>query len=261
MVTTATLRSHTTIRGNDDCWCGSGKKYKRCHRLQLLHAGEVGPLRDVPADIARPDYVPSGVPARATEPPVKSPELIERMRVACRIAREVLVETGAAVAPGVTTDELDRIAHDAHVRAGVYPSPLGYHDFPKSVCTSVNEVICHGIPDDRPLADGDIVNVDVTVFTDGVHGDTNATFLVGRVDARSKRLVQVTRECLDVAIGAVRPGVPVSDIGRAIEQHATRTGSSWCARSSATASARCSTDRRRSRTTTTPPRAPCSSPG
>jgi methionyl aminopeptidase len=144
--------------------------------------------------------------------------------VAGHIARDVLADTGAAVAPGVTTDELDRVAHDAHVTRGVYPSPLGYRGFPKSVCTSVNEVICHGIPDDRPLAEGDIVNVDVTVFVDGVHGDTNATFLVGRVDPKSKRLVQVTRECLDLAIDAVRPGDPVSAIGRAIEQHAHANG-------------------------------------
>ena len=223
MVSTATRR-HTTIRGNDDCWCGSGKKYKRCHRLLLLHAGAVGAGRDVPPDITRPDYVSTGVPVRATETAVKSAEVIERMRLAGRIARDVLAETGAAVAPGVTTDEIDRIAHDAHIARGVYPSPLGYHGFPKSVCTSVNEVICHGIPDDRPLADGDIVNVDVTVFVDGVHGDTSATFLVGRVDQHSKRLVRVTRECLDHAIATVRPGAPVSDIGRAIESHATANG-------------------------------------
>jgi methionyl aminopeptidase len=223
MVTTAT-RPRATLRGNDDCWCGSGKKYKRCHRLQLLRAGTVGPRRDVPADILRPDYVTTGEPVRATESMVKSSDVIARMRHACRIARDVLAETGAAVGPGVTTDELDRVSHEAHVARGVYPSPLGYRGFPKSVCTSVNEVICHGIPDDRPLADGDIVNVDVTVYVDGVHGDTNATFLVGRVDARSKRLVQVTRECLDHGIAAVRPGAPVSDIGRAIEHHAHTNG-------------------------------------
>jgi methionyl aminopeptidase len=223
MVSTAT-RTRATIRGNDDCWCGSGKKYKRCHRLQLLRPGTVGPLRDVPPEITRPDYVATGSPVQGTEAMVKAPDVIERMRVAGRIARDVLAETGAAVAPGVTTDELDRISHEAHIRRGVYPSPLGYHWFPKSVCTSVNEVICHGIPDDRALVDGDIVNIDVTVFNGGVHGDTNATFLVGRADPRSKRLVQVTRECLDRAIAAVRPGVPVSDLGRAIEQHATENG-------------------------------------
>ena len=223
MVSTAT-RSRAMLRGNDDCWCGSGKKYKRCHRLQLLRPGTVGPRRPVPEAIARPDYVATGAPVRGTEPMVKSPDVIERMRTACRIARDVLAETGAAVAPGVTTDALDRLAHDAHVARGVYPSPLGYNGFPKSLCTSVNEVICHGIPDDRPLADGDIVNLDVTVFVDGVHGDTNATFLVGRVDPYSKRLVQVTSECLDRAIDVVRPGAPLSDIGRAIEHHAHANG-------------------------------------
>jgi len=223
MVTTAS-RPRATLRGNDDCWCGSGKKYKRCHRLQLLEPGTVGPWRDVPDEITRPDYVTTGSPVLRTESAVKSPDVIERMRAACLIARDVLTETGAAVAPGVTTDELDRIAHEAHLSRGVYPSPLGYHGFPKSVCTSVNEVICHGIPDDRALVDGDIVNIDVTVFVDGVHGDTNATFLVGQVDHRSKRLVTVTRECLDHAIAAVRPGAPLSDLGRAIEQHAHANG-------------------------------------
>jgi methionyl aminopeptidase len=155
---------------------------------------------------------------------VKSPDVIERMRVACRIARDVLVEIEPAVQPGVTTDEVDRVAHDAHVTRGAYPSPLGYKGFPKSVCTSVNEVICHGIPDDRALLDGDIVNVDVTVFTGGVHGDTSATFLVGKVDPVSKHLVRTTRECLDLAIEAVRPGAPLSDIGRAIETHAHAEG-------------------------------------
>jgi methionyl aminopeptidase len=212
------------LRANDDCWCGSGKKYKRCHKPTLLRPGTVGPERAVPPEIARPDYVATGTPVHATESAVKSPAVIERLRHAGRIARDVLAETGAAVAPGVTTDELDRIAHEAHVTRGVYPSPLRYRGFPKSVCTSVNEVICHGIPDDRALADGDIVNIDVTVFVDGVHGDTNATFGVGQVDPESRRLVRVTEECLERAIDAVRPGAPLSDIGRAIETHAHAEG-------------------------------------
>jgi methionyl aminopeptidase len=212
------------LRANDDCWCGSGKKYKRCHRAELLRPGVVGPWRDVPPEIARPDYVETGAPVRKSEEMVKSPHVIARMRVACRIAREVLEEIGPAVAPGITTDELDRISHDAHIVRKVYPSPLGYKGFPKSVCTSVNEVICHGIPDDRPLADGDIVNVDVTVYLDGVHGDTSATFLVGRVDTVSKNLVRTTSECLDLAIEVVRPGAPLHDIGRAIETHAHEEG-------------------------------------
>jgi methionyl aminopeptidase len=212
------------LRANDVCWCGSGTKYKRCHKASLLHAGTVGPERAVPDTIARPDYATPGAPVRTTESAVKSPDVIERMRVAGRIAREVLQETGAAVAPGVTTDELDRVAHEAHITRGVYPSPLRYKGFPKSVCTSVNEVICHGIPDDRALLEGDIVNVDVTVYVDGVHGDTNATFCVGKVDPESRRLVKVTEECLEHGITAVRPGAPISDIGKAIETHAHAAG-------------------------------------
>ncbi|HEX5586856.1 MAG TPA: type I methionyl aminopeptidase, partial [Acidimicrobiia bacterium] len=222
-MSTAT-RTRATIRGNDDCWCGSGKKYKRCHRLQLLRPGTVGPWRDVPPEIVRPDYVATGSPVHGTEAMVKSADVIERMRVAGRIARDVLVETGAAVAPGVTTDELDRVAHEAHVRRGVYPSPLGYHGFPKSVCTSVNEVICHGIPSDQQLKDGDIVNVDVTIYLDGVHGDTSVTFLVGDVDPASRLLVRETRNSLYKAIEVVRPGIPVSEIGRVIEAHAHKHG-------------------------------------
>jgi methionyl aminopeptidase len=214
----------TMLHANDDCWCGSGKKYKRCHRATLLRAGVVGPERAVPPEIRRPDYVETGTPVRSTESAVKSPEVIARMRAAGEIARDVLAETGAAVAVGITTDELDHVAHEAHVRRGVYPSPLRYRGFPKSVCTSVNEVICHVIPDDRALVEGDIVNLDITVYVDGVHGDTNATFCVGRVDPESRRLVKVTEECLDLGIEAVRPGAMLSDIGRAIETHAHDAG-------------------------------------
>jgi methionyl aminopeptidase len=212
------------VKANDECWCGSGRKYKRCHKASMLRAGTVGPERAVPDDVERPDYATPGAPVRTTESAVKSPDVIERMREACRIARDVLRDTGAAVEPGVTTDELDRVAHEAHVSRGVYPSPLRYKGFPKSVCTSVNEVICHGIPDDRALIEGDIVNVDVTVYTNGVHGDTNATFCVGRVDPESRRLVKVTEECLERAIEAVRPGAPLSDVGRAIEACAHGAG-------------------------------------
>jgi methionyl aminopeptidase len=146
------------------------------------------------------------------------------MRKAGIAAGEVLDLVGAAVAPGVTTDELDRVAHEAYIERGGYPSPLGYKGFTKSVCTSVNEVICHGIPDDRPLADGEIVNVDVTIYLDRVHGDTNATFGVGTIDPRSTELIRVTKECLYLGIEAVRPGAPVSAIGRAIQEHAEGHG-------------------------------------
>jgi methionyl aminopeptidase len=164
------------------------------------------------------------VPVRREEPRVKSPEVIERMRRAGRAAAEILQLAGEAVAVGVTTDELDAIVHQACIDRGGYPSPLNYRGFPKSLCTSVNEVICHGIPDDRPLRDGDLVNLDVTIYLDGVHGDTNATFLVGTVDPESQRLVRVTRECLERGIEAVRPGRPLSEIGRAIEEHAHANG-------------------------------------
>ena len=215
------------LKSNDRCWCGSGRKFKRCHRQGAgdgVQAGRVSPLRTVPDDIAQPPYAETGEPLPWDEPLVKSPDVLARMRAAGRLAASVLRSVGEAVAPGVTTDALDELAHTLIVSAGAYPSPLNYHGYPKSLCTSVNEVICHGIPDDRPLADGDIVNLDVTVYLDGVHGDTNATFPVGTVDPASQRLVDVTRECLDRGIGAVRPGRPVSDIGRAIAEHAESHG-------------------------------------
>lgn len=213
-------------KSNDPCWCGSGRKYKRCHRgLEgRVLPGRVGPPRVVPAAIARPDYAETGEPARRDEPMVKSPEVIGAVRAAGRVAAEVLAVTGAAVAPGVTTDELDAIAHGAYLERGAYPSTLNYHGYPKSICTSVNEVICHGIPDDRPLAEGDIVNIDVTAYLGGVHGDCSAMFLVGDVDDESRRLVEVTRACRDLGIAAVAPGRPISDIGRAIEDHAHAAG-------------------------------------
>jgi methionyl aminopeptidase len=216
----------TAIKSNDPCWCGSGRKYKRCHRSSQgrVIEGRVSSMLEVPAGIVGPDYATTGRPRPRAEAMVKAPEVIERMRRAGRVAAEVLAVCGAAVAPGVTTDELDRVAHAAYLERGSYPSTLNYHGYPKSVCTSVNEVICHGIPDDRPLADGDIVNIDVTAYLDGVHGDTNATFLVGDVDEESATLVSVTRECRERGIAAVRPGRPISDIGRAIEEHASAHG-------------------------------------
>jgi methionyl aminopeptidase len=214
------------LKANDPCWCGSGNKYKRCHRSRehQLEPGELSPWRTVPAEIPRPDYAETGDPVRRPESRVKSPDVIERMRRACRAAAEVLDIGAAAISPGVTTDAIDAIVHQAYIDRGGYPSTLNYRGYPKSLCTSVNEVICHGIPDDRALRDGDIVNLDVTIFLDGVHGDTNATFLVGDVDEASRRLVEVTRECLARSIAAVKPGRPFSDIGLAIEEHATANG-------------------------------------
>jgi methionyl aminopeptidase len=187
--------------------------------------GLVGLSRTVPEGITRPPYAETGLPPSAAgESNVRSAEVVQRMRAAGAVAAEALLEAGAAVAAGITTDHLDEVGHQAIVQRGAYPSPLNYKHFPKSLCTSVNEVICHGIPDNRELAAGEIVNIDVTAYLDGVHGDTNATFLVGEVDEDSRRLVQETRTCLYKAIEVVRPGVPFNAIGRAIEEHATRHG-------------------------------------
>jgi methionyl aminopeptidase len=212
---------------NDPCWCGSGIKYKKCHRLRdaPVKPGVVGPMREVPPEIERPPYIATeGWPRGRDEPLVKPPEVRAAMRKAGLAAGEVLDIVGAAVAAGVTTDELDRVAHEAYIERGGYPSPLGYKGFTKGVCTSVNEVICHGIPDDRPLREGEIVNVDVTIFLEGVHGDTNATFGVGEIDPRSTELIRVTKESLYLGIEAVKPGAPVWAIGRAIQSHAEAHG-------------------------------------
>ncbi|MCW2804332.1 MAG: methionine aminopeptidase [Propionibacteriaceae bacterium] len=146
------------------------------------------------------------------------------MRVAGRIAARAMREAARAIAPGVTTDEIDRIGHEYLLDHGAYPSTLGYRGFPKSLCTSVNEVICHGIPDSRRLEDGDIVNIDLTAYIDGVHGDNCATYLCGNVDEESRLLVERTEEALNRAIKAVRPGRQVSVLGRVIESYAKRFG-------------------------------------
>jgi methionyl aminopeptidase len=155
---------------------------------------------------------------------VHTPEIIEAMRVAGRIAARALAAGGEAVQPGVTTDEVDRVVHEFLVEHGAYPSTLGYRGYPKSCCTSLNEVICHGIPDTTVIQDGDIVNIDVTGFIGGVHGDTNATFLAGDVGEEDRLLVERTREAMLRAIKAVRPGRPLNVVGRVIESYAKRFG-------------------------------------
>jgi methionyl aminopeptidase len=186
--------------------------------------GTLSPRRRVPAAIERPEYVDRPAPTPFTGSDVKSPETIERIRVASRLAAQALDEVGRAVRPGVTTDELDRIGHEFLVDNGAYPSTLGYRGFPKSLCTSVNEVICHGIPDSTVLVDGDIVNVDVTAYIGGVHGDNNATFPVGEVAPEVALLLERTRESLARGIKAVVPGREVNVIGRVIEKYARRFG-------------------------------------
>jgi methionyl aminopeptidase len=190
----------------------------------LLTPGIVGPMRQVPADIPRPEYVGKPGPAKSTDPWVQTPEIIEKMRVAGRVAAQALAAGGAVVQPGVTTEEVDRVVHEFLLDHHAYPSTLGYKNFPKSCCTSLNEVICHGIPDSTVIEDGDIVNIDVTAFLDGVHGDTNATFLAGAVDEESRLLVERTREATQRAIKAVRPGRELNVVGRVIESYARRFG-------------------------------------
>jgi methionyl aminopeptidase len=184
----------------------------------------LSPRRAVPASIARPEYVDRPAPVRYTGPEVKDADTIERMRAAGRLAAQAREEVGRHVVPGVTTDELDRIGHEFLCDHGAYPSTLGYRGFPKSLCSSVNEVVCHGIPDSRVVEDGDIVNIDITAYLHGVHGDTNATFLAGDVDEESRLLVERTREALARGIKAVRPGRRINVIGRVIESYAARFG-------------------------------------
>ena len=184
----------------------------------------ITPLRDVPRSIPRPEYVGRPAPKRYTGSDVQTAETIEKMRVAGRIASEAMYEAAKAIAPGVTTDELDAVAHEYMLDHGAYPSALGYRGFPKSICTSVNEVVCHGIPDLRRLEDGDLVKIDVTAYKDGVHGDNCGTFYCGDVDEESRLLTERTLEALNRAIKAVRPGRPISVIGRVIESYAKRFG-------------------------------------
>ena len=176
----------------------------------------------MPSSIARPEYVGKPSPAEWTGSHIKSGDQVEKIRAAGKIAAEAIALVGANAKPGFTTDELDKLAHEYIISQGAYPSTLGYRGFPKSCCTSINEVICHGIPDDTVLQEGDIMNVDITAFKDGFHGDSNATFLIGDVTENVAQLVERTKEALDRAIAVVMPGRPINVIGRTIESYAKR---------------------------------------
>lgn len=189
-----------------------------------LSPGVVSPRRPVPAHIERPEYVDRPGPARFTGSEVKTAEEIARMRVACTLAAQTLAHVGAHVRPGITTDELDAICHEYVIAHDAYPSPLYYRGFPKSLCTSVNEVICHGIPDSTVLQDGDICNLDVTVFIGGVHGDTNATFVAGQTDPETAYLVEHAEKAMLRGIKAAAPGRRISVIGKVIESYARKHG-------------------------------------
>ncbi|GAB4846997.1 Methionine aminopeptidase 1D, chloroplastic/mitochondrial [Ancistrocladus abbreviatus] len=193
------------------------------NRRKPLRPGKLSPPRPVPAHIPRPPYVNSqALPGIASGPEVHDERGIESMRASGRLAAHVLEYAGTLVKPGVKTDEIDEAVHQMIIDNGAYPSPLGYGGFPKSVCTSANECICHGIPDSRPLQDGDIINIDVTVYLNGYHGDTSATFFCGDVDDKAKKLVEVTKECLYKAISICGPGVEYKKIGRTIHDHADK---------------------------------------
>lgn len=189
-----------------------------------LVPGRQSPTRSVPAEIARPEYVGKPGPSPFVGSDVQTEETIALMRIAGRIAANALVEVGKAVRPGVTTDYLDSIGHEFLCDHGAYPSTLGYRGYPKSLCSSINEVICHGIPDSTVLHEGDICNIDITAYIGGVHGDTNATFISGEVSEDIRLLVERTHEATMRAIAAVKPGRTVNIIGRVIESYAKRFG-------------------------------------
>jgi methionyl aminopeptidase len=189
-----------------------------------LVPGKLSPWRAVPPQIIRPEYVGKKRPKEWRGSHVQTPETIDRMRVAGRIAAQATQLAGEHCKPGVSTDEIDRVVHEFLIDNGAYPSTLGYKGFPKSCCTSLNEVICHGIPDSTVIEDGDICNIDVTAYIGGVHGDTNATFLAGDVSEEARLLVERTREATMRAIKAVRPGRQLNVIGRVIESYAKRFG-------------------------------------
>ena len=184
--------------------------------------GKLSATRTVPNAIIRPEYVGKLAPEKFTGSDVKTPEQVAKIRAAGRIAAQAIQLVGEACKPGVTTDELDRIGHEFVISQGAYPSTLGYRGFPKSLCSSINEVICHGIPDDTVLEDGDIINIDITAFKDGFHGDSNVTFRVGEVAPEVGLLVERTHEAMMRGINAALPGRSVNIIGRAIETYAKR---------------------------------------
>ena len=187
-----------------------------------LIPGRISPKLDVPASITRPEYVGKTMPAKFTGSNIKTQEQIEKIRHSGKIAAQAIELVGQHAKPGITTDELDKIAHKFLIDNGAYPSTLGYRGYPKSICSSLNEVICHGIPDDTVLEDGDILNIDITAYIDGFHGDSNQTFLVGEVKPEVSELVERTREALARGIAVVAPGRSVNLIGRAIESYAKR---------------------------------------
>ena len=193
-------------------------------RSKPLLPGVLSPERQVPASITRPPYVGKSAPDKFSGSHIVDSETIEKMRIAGRLAALAMTEVAKAIEPGTTTDALDKIGHEFLLDHGAYPSTLGYRGYPKSLCTSLNEVICHGIPDSTRLEDGDIINIDITAYIHGVHGDTDATYPVGQIEPEAQLLIDRTKTALDRAIAAVAPGREINVIGRVIESYAARFG-------------------------------------
>lgn len=189
-----------------------------------LRPGTPTASRAVPPEIERPEYVGKKGPTLSGSSPVQNPETIEKMRVAARLAARAMAEGAKIIEPGITTDAIDKVVHEYLCDHGAYPSTLGYRGFPKSCCTSLNEVICHGIPDSTVIEDGDIVNIDVTAYIGGVHGDTCATYPAGELSEEHWLLIERTAEALRRGIKAVAPGRQINVIGRVIESYVKRFG-------------------------------------
>lgn len=197
------------IGRNDKCWCGSGKKFKQCHL----------PIEE---KIAKHYHQGDEVPTREL---LKTKEQIEGIRHAGKINTMVLDKIAEVIKEGMSTEELNKIAHEYTIELGGTPAPLNYHGFPKSICTSINEVVCHGIPsDDEVLKSGDIVNVDVTTIVNGYYADASRMFMIGEVDEEKQKLVRVAKECLDLGLAEAKPWGYIGDIGAAISEHAAKNG-------------------------------------
>ncbi len=225
------MNKSSKIGRNDPCWCGSGKKYKKCHfgrsddtppeshKTATVSKGTVTPIRPVPDHIVAPPYVKAGKPVgRRTASVLTEEQELADMRHACLTARRTLDAIIEKAGVGVTTEELDAFAHTFIIEQGAYPSTVNYQGYTKAICTSVNEVVCHGIPDSRPLEDGDIVNIDVTVYINGFHGDCSETIFIGTPSDRAINLVKTTHASMMAGIHSVKPGVKVGEIGKAIEK-------------------------------------------
>lgn len=194
------------INRNDPCWCGSGKKYKKCHMEQEQKLYEMK-LRGIP--VPGPEII-------------KNEKQIAGIRQACQVSKAILDQVGPLIKPGVATEAIDQFVYQETLAAGGKPATLQYKGFPKSCCTSINEVVCHGIPQDAVLKEGDIINVDVTTIVDGFYGDISRMYFVGEPSAQARQLVEVTQECLNLGIEQVKPWNRTGDIGYAIEQHAKK---------------------------------------